>query len=137
MPTASNLNAVPGQTVANMVTVGPRRQRSRSPSFNYAGTTDVVVDVAGYYTDGFHPVAPARIADTRSGVCGVRLGPGETRQVAVAGVAGVPAGSAGAVALNVTIVNPTAPTYLTVWPSGSRSPARRTSTPSSARCRTW
>ena len=90
--------------------------------FNYAGTTDVVVDVAGYYTDGFHPVAPARIVDTRSGACGVRLGPGETRQVAVAGAAGVPAGTAGAVALNVTVVNPTASTYLTVWPSGQPQP---------------
>ena len=121
MPTASNLNAVPGQTVANMVTVG-LGANGRIDLFNYAGATDVVVDVAGYYTDGFHAVAPARIADTRSGVCGVRLGAGETRVVAVAGTAGVPAGAAGAVALNVTIVNPTAATYLTVWPSGQPQP---------------
>jgi peptidoglycan hydrolase-like protein with peptidoglycan-binding domain len=67
-------------------------------------------------------VTPARLADTRSGQCGVRLGPGETRQVAVAGLADVPAGAAGAVALNVTIVNPTAPTFLTVWPSGAPQP---------------
>jgi peptidoglycan hydrolase-like protein with peptidoglycan-binding domain len=121
MPTASNVNAVPGQTVANMVTVGVG-VGGKIALFNYSGTTEVVVDLAGYYTDGFHPVAPARIADTRSGACGVRLGPGETRQVAVAGVAGVPAGTAGAVALNVTIVNPTASTYLTVWPSGLPQP---------------
>ena len=43
--------------------------------------------------------------------------------MAVAGVGGVPAGPASAVALNVTIVNPTAPTYLTVWPSGQPQPA--------------
>ncbi len=121
MPTASNLNAVPGQTVANMVTVGLSPD-GKIAIFNYSGTADVVVDVAGYYTAGFHPVAPARIADTRTGVCGVRLGPGETRQVAVAGVAGIPAATAGAVALNVTIVNPTASTYLTVWPSGQPQP---------------
>jgi peptidoglycan hydrolase-like protein with peptidoglycan-binding domain len=121
MPTASNLNAVPGQTVANMVTVGLGGNR-RIAVANFAGTTDLVVDVAGYYTDGFHPVTPARIADTRSGSCGVRLGPGETRQVAVAGVGGVPAATAGAVALNVTIVNPTTATYLTVWPSGTPQP---------------
>ena len=120
MPTASNLNAVPGQTVANMVTVGV--SGGQIALFNYAGTTDVVVDVAGYYTDGFHPISPARLADTRSGVCGIRLGAGETRLVAVAGAGGVPAGPAGAVALNVTIVNPTAPTYLTVWPSGQPQP---------------
>jgi peptidoglycan hydrolase-like protein with peptidoglycan-binding domain len=121
MPTASNLNAVPGQTVANMVTVGLGAD-GHVAMFNYDGNTDVVVDISGYYTDGFHPVTPARIADTRSGACGMRLGPGETRQVAVSGVAGVPAGTAGAVALNVTIVNPTAATYLTVWPSGTPQP---------------
>jgi hypothetical protein len=121
MPTASNLNAVPGQTVANMVTVG-LGTNGHIALANFAGTADLVVDIGGYYTDGFHPVTPARIADTRNGTCGVRLGPGETRQVAVAGVAGVPAGAAGAVALNVTITNPTAPTYLTVWPSGTPQP---------------
>ena len=42
--------------------------------------------------------------------------------MAVAGAGGVPAGPAGAVALNVTIVNPTAPTYVTVWPSGQPQP---------------
>ena len=121
MPTASNLNVVPGQTVPNMVTVG-LGPNGHISLFNFAGTTDLVVDVAGWYTSGFHPVTPARIADTRSGLCGVRLGPGETRQVAVTGLAGVPAGTAGAVALNVTIVNPTANTYLTVWPSGAPQP---------------
>jgi len=121
MPTASNLNAVPGQTVANMVTVGIGAG-GKIALANYAGATDVVVDVAGYFTDGFHAVAPVRIADTRGNLCGVRLGPGETRVVAVAGQAGVPAGPAGAVALNVTVVNPTAPTYVTVWPSGQPQP---------------
>jgi hypothetical protein len=121
MPTASNVNAVPGQTVANMVTVGVG-SAGKIALFNYTGATDVVIDVAGYYTDGFHPVMPARLADTRGGVCGVRLGAGETRLVAVAGGTSVPAGPAGAVALNVTIVNPTTPTYLTVWPSGLPQP---------------
>jgi L,D-transpeptidase catalytic domain/Putative peptidoglycan binding domain len=121
MPTASNLNVVPGQTVPNMVTVGLGANGYIS-LFNYAGTTDLVVDVAGWYTSGFHPVTPARVADTRNGQCGVRLGPGETRQVAVTGQAGVPVDSAGAVALNLTVVNPTANTYLTVWPSGTPQP---------------
>ncbi len=121
MPTASNLNVVPGQTVPNMVTVG-LGTGGRVSLFNYTGTADLVVDVAGWYTGGFHAVTPTRIADTRGGQCGVRLGPGETRQVAVTGLAGVPAGSAGAVALNVTVVNPTASTYLTVWPSGTPQP---------------
>src|SRR5262249_56970653 len=111
MPTASNLNVVPGQTVPNMVTVGLGTGGHIS-LFNFAGTTDLVVDVAGWYTAGFHPVTPSRIADTRGGQCGVRLGPGETRQVAVTGLAGVPARAARAVALNVTLLNPPAAAYL-------------------------
>jgi peptidoglycan hydrolase-like protein with peptidoglycan-binding domain len=120
-PTASNVNTVPGQTVANMVTVGLGRN-GRIAVFNYAGHTDVVVDVAGWYTSGFHPVVPNRLADTRVGRCGTRLGPGQTLKVAVVGHGGVPAGTTGAVALNVTVVNPTSPTYLTVFPSGAMRP---------------
>src|SRR5262249_31947412 len=90
--------------------------------FNFTGTAELVVDVAGWYTDGFHPLSPARLVDTRAGVCGVRLGPGETRQGAVAGLAGGPARAGGAGRLDVPIVHPTAPTYLTVWPSGSPQP---------------
>jgi hypothetical protein len=120
-PTASNVSRVPDQTVPNMVTVGLGRN-GRISVFNFAGRTDVVVDVAGWYTSGFHPVAPSRIVDTRIGACGTRLGPGQTLRVAVVGHGGVPAGTTGAVALNVTVVNPTSPTYLTVYPSGAVRP---------------
>lgn len=120
-PTASNLNMVPGQTVPNMVVVGLGTAGAVS-LFNFAGSSHVIVDVAGWFDAGFHPVQPARIMDTRSGACLTRLGPGETRYVAVAGQGGVPAGSAGAVALNVTATNATASTYLTLWPSDQPRP---------------
>ena len=120
-PTASNLNFVPGQTVPNMVVVGLGTGGAVS-LFNLAGTTHVVVDVAGWFDGGFHPVVPARIMDTRENKCLTRLGAGETRLVAVSGQGGVPAGSAGAVALNVTVTNATAATYLTLWPSDQPQP---------------
>jgi len=46
------------------------------------------------------------------------LGPGDTLSVTVTGLATVPA-DASAVVLNVTAVTPSAPTYLTVYPSGT------------------
>ena len=48
-------------------------------------------------------------------------GPWTTRTVAVAGVGGVPA-DAKAVVLNVTVTDTTAPSYLTVWPTGQPQP---------------
>jgi hypothetical protein len=53
---------------------------------------------------------------------GGSLGPGGTMDVVVAGRGGVPASGVDAVAVNVTVTNPTAASYLTVWPSGSSRP---------------
>ena len=50
------------------------------------------------------------------------VGAGATFNLTVAGRGGVPATGAGAVALNVTATNPTASSYLTVWPTGKRQP---------------
>ena len=72
---------------------------------------------------GFHPLAPVRILDSRDGTGGSSSawGPWSTRTVAVAGAGGVPAG-AKAVVLNVTVTDTTAPSYLTVWPTGQPQP---------------
>ncbi|HEY8813624.1 MAG TPA: fibronectin type III domain-containing protein [Candidatus Dormibacteraeota bacterium] len=129
-PLASNLNFVPGQTVANRVIVKVGTGGSVS-FYDAAGHTDVVADVAGWFTDGttaaggarFLGVTPARILDTRSTTS---VGPGATRALTVAGQGGVPAiGDAvppTAVVLNVTVTNPTASSFLTVWPDGSARP---------------
>ena len=74
-------------------------------------------------TPSFQPIVPVRIMDTRAGV-GTPAGPlgaGETRALVVAGQAGIPA-DAVAVALNVTVTEPTATSYLTVWPDGGAMP---------------
>ena len=55
-PISSNLNFVPGQTVANLVTVKVGAGHSVS-LFNSFGSTDVVVDVVGYYSGEHAPVA--------------------------------------------------------------------------------
>ncbi len=78
---------------------------------------------------GFHPVAPARVLDTRDGTgvetaaAGQPLGPGATIDLPLAGVAGLPATGVRAVTLNVTAVGPSADTHVTVWPAGGGPPA--------------
>ena len=51
-----------------------------------------------------------------------RLAAGEVRNLVVTGRGGVPATGVGAVALNVTVTNPAAPSFLTVWPTGAPRP---------------
>jgi hypothetical protein len=124
-PTASNLNWVAGQTVPNLVevAVGSGGQVS---AYNLAGNVDVIFDVAGYVSttaagpDGlYNPLVPARILDTRTGTS---IGSGQTLDVQVTGQGQVPSIGVSAVVLNVTATNPTAASYLTVFPSGTTRP---------------
>ena len=126
-PVASNLNFVAHQTVPNrvIVRVGTGGKVSL---FNAAGNVDLVADVNGWFTDGttsnaagdiFTGVNPNRILDTRLG--GSPIGPGQTIHMNVTGQGGVPAG-AHSVVINVTATNPTAPSYLTLWPGGATQP---------------
>ena len=117
-PLASNLNMVAGATVPNLVTVG-LGTGGQVDLFSSADA-HLVVDVVGWYASGLVPVTPGRLMDTREGLGGVVLGPGDTRELQVAGREGVPATGALAVALNVTVVEPTGAGFLTVWPSGTR-----------------
>ncbi len=74
----------------------------------------------------FHAVSPTRLLDTRNSTglpnAGTRLGAGTTLNLRVT-VAGVPAGGASAVVLNVTAVNPVGNGYVTAWPMGLPRPA--------------
>ena len=120
-PTVSNLNFVPGQTVANLVTVFVG-DGGRLSVYNSAGASHVIFDIAGYYSSEagpagsrFHPLDPARLIDTRVDPPGV-LGLGGILSLRVNGRSGVPSSGVSAVALNVTAVDPSAAGYLTVWP---------------------
>jgi hypothetical protein len=104
-----------------MVTAGLGSNASLS-LFNFAGSVDVIVDVTGWYSTGYQPVRPGRVMDTRAGQCGFTMQAGEQREVAILGLARTPTNGANAVALNVTVTNPTAASFLTVWPSGTSRP---------------
>lgn len=66
---------------------------------------------------GFYAVAPCRVLDTRTGPQGPALFAGSTRTLVVSRACGVPMGATAA-SLNVTVVSPTAPGDLRIFPAG-------------------
>ena len=70
----------------------------------------------------FHTLAPCRAVDTRNGS---PLSSGSTRTFEIAGVCGVPA-TAKALAVNVTVANPTASGFIRLWPANLPEPATST-----------
>ena len=127
MPTVSNLNFAAGTIVPNLVTVGLSASSAVSVYLN-TGSTNVVVDVEGYYTSTvaasglYNPINPSRVFGSLT--IGGSIGAAATQAVTVAGTSvtdGVPA-SASAVVLNVTAAHATAPSFLTVFPAGVTMP---------------
>jgi len=83
-------------------------------------TTSQTIDTGGYFT----ALTPTRLLDTRNGT-GVaaagKVAANGTVKLQIAGRAGIPSGVT-AVALNVTVTNPTKAGYLTAYPDGSTMP---------------
>lgn len=151
-PTASNLNVDAGATIANRVIVPVVDGDVSlfvcgfGASCSDGGSIQLIADINGYFTSAAAPSSsgsdynaesPQRICDTRpgnpSGLSGAEaqcndtpLAAGATRTITVAGVDGVPLMSASspptAVVLNVTVVLPSAGTYVTVWPANLSEP---------------
>jgi hypothetical protein len=131
-PVASDVNWVSGQTTPNRVIV-PLGPSGKIDVYNSAGTTDVIVDVNGYFSptpggSGYHPSAANRITPNR--LCDTRtVGPGVVTSVCNDAAHGgphplgpngeltlsVPTGFT-AVVVNVTVTDTTAASYLTVFP---------------------
>ena len=130
-PVVSNLNWAAGATIPNAVTVKVGDGGSIDLYQSGPGSTNVIVDVAGYYIGGsvnapggFTSLTPARILDTRTGV-GLpvgKLGSGQTKTLQVTGAGGVPASNVSAVVLNVTVTDTNAVGYLTAYPSDAQRP---------------
>ncbi|MEZ5144634.1 MAG: fibronectin type III domain-containing protein [Acidimicrobiales bacterium] len=128
VPLVSSVNWKAGTTIPNSVTakVGAAGQIR---VFNPSGDVDVIVDVVGYFDAGpgsrLVTIDPQRIQDSRAesqvGPYSTPWGPMTTRDVTVAGVAGIPA-DASAVVTNATVTNTTAASFLSTWPAGSSTP---------------
>ena len=127
VPDASSLNPRPGRAVPNMVMVGLGKS-GKVNVYNHAGAADCVIDVVGYVgsTAGakYSGLTPFRILDSRVGT-GVRRGRvrgGQTIEVPVAGLGGVPTDGVDLVVLNVTSVGPSTRGYVTAWATGASRP---------------
>ena len=126
MPTASNLNYERGLTVPNLVTV-PISADGRMCLFTRAAAHLVVVDAEAWFgpagAAGYEALTPTRALDTRVSITEAPYGIGTVAKIA-AGLHvplslhdrfGVPS-DATAVVLNVTVTDPNAAGYLTVYP---------------------
>ena len=128
-PTASNLNftsgaVIPKRVIAKIGTAG-------KVCLFVSASTHLVVDVSGYFPAGtsLHALNPARLFDTRSGQPTFdgqqqgtgRLAGGSVTAVHITGRASVPS-DASAVVLNVTVTDPLAPGFVTVFPCGATIP---------------
>jgi hypothetical protein len=124
-PTASSLNMLPGDVVPNLV-IAKLGVGGRVSLFNQFGETHVIADVMAWIPDGvvYGALTPERLLDTRigQGAPTGAIGPGGTVLLQVAGHGGVPNVGAGSVVLNVTVTEPTAPSFITVWPHGDAKP---------------
>ncbi len=128
-PNVSSLNFVKAQTVSNLVTVAVDAS-GRVNVYNASGSTQVIVDLVGYYSVGrgskYLTVGPSKFIDTRSGIGlpKAKVTGGTTKSVVIPGLA---AGTT-AVALNVTVSAPTKAGFVTVFPSDASRPSPSTIT---------
>lgn len=122
-PTTSNLNwPGPVAAIPNLVYT-PVGTGGAVQVFNQRGTTDLLVDVVGWFGGSgqllYHPVTPTRVVDSRTGTgtTAVPFGAGETRQVDLTGgTTPVPEGAIAEV-VNTTVTSTTASSFLTAWPA--------------------
>jgi YVTN family beta-propeller protein len=132
-PSVSTMNSPDGRTKANAAIIPAGYQGS--VSVFATDTTDVVLDIAGYFTapdsstSGFHPLTPCRVIDTRE-PNGPRNGPylqaNQTRDFPVDNSPCLQGFNATAFSFNFTVVPHPAGhplNYLTVWPTGESQPA--------------
>lgn len=129
-PLVSTLNSFDGTVLANAAIVPAGT--SGSVSFYASDTTDLVVDINGYFAApsasglNFYSAPPCRVVDTRlsNGSLGSpAMGGGTARSFPLsAGACGLPS-SAQAYSLNMTVV-PAASilNYLSAWPTGGAQP---------------
>lgn len=126
-PVVSNLNWAPGRSIPNLATI-PLSADGKISVFNSEGSSDVLIDVAGYYVprtsteigDRFTPVAPARLADSRKSADSVDTftTANQTQNLKVTGVGGVPANNVSAVVVSITSDNVDLETFFTAYPKG-------------------
>jgi hypothetical protein len=129
-PVVSTLNSLDGRVLANAAIVPAGA--NGSASFFATDTTDLIVDINGYFAApasgglNFYTATPCRLVDTRN-QAGPLGGPSisleTSRTFPLAGSCGLPAYPAvQAYSLNMTVVPQGPLGYLTTWPTGGTQP---------------
>ncbi|MGW8778601.1 peptidoglycan recognition protein family protein, partial [Streptomyces sp. NPDC055796] len=110
------------RTATSIVTSGTHQVQVKANAVNGKTSTTLPVKVVSEVKPAkFTPVTPKRLMDTRAGlgVPQAKVGAGGVVTLPVAGTNGVPAAGVTAVVLNVTATNPTEPSFVSVFPSGT------------------
>jgi hypothetical protein len=129
-PLVATLNSIDGRIKSNAAIV-PAGSNGAVSVFA-TNTTDVILDINGYFVPGsspnalaFYPLTPCRIADTRNPagpLGGPRLGAQSTRTFPILGSScGLPS-NAEAYSLNFAAVPQGPLGFLTAWPAGQPQP---------------
>ena len=123
--TTSNVNFVAGDTIPNLV-ICRLGTKGKITLTGVGQGMHAVADVFGYFGQGgdlMRATPPRRVLDTRSGVGADQgpIGPKRTVRLTVTGTGVVPPGAT-AVVMNVAATNVSAPSYVSVWPSGEDPP---------------
>lgn len=130
VPTVSSLNYSAGQVVANLVTVPVGSDGYVYLANSRSAPVDLIADVSGYYSLSgaslYEPAIPERVLDTRNGTGaakGAVHGGGTVKLlVALGNTFLAPPGQMSAVAVNITVVNPTSGGYVTAYADGTSRP---------------
>jgi hypothetical protein len=130
----STLSLKAGQ-ITNSQTVAKLAVDGTISVYNAAGSTNIIVDVIGYYSgagDSYVPVGPSRFVDTRAGsnlpYAGKTLASGSSLAIKLSGAkAGINGADyiypgATAVVADVTVVNAKSNGHITMYPSGTAIP---------------
>jgi hypothetical protein len=126
LPLASNLNAVPGESVPNLVITKVAADGTVT-LYNAAGTTHLVVDLMGRF-DGdrssgagrYVPRDPKRLVDTRWS--GYMVHAGSRLDLGLTGLSGTLPFEWSAVVANTTVTETSDESHLTAWATNSAQP---------------
>jgi hypothetical protein len=132
-PLVSTLNSLDGRIKANAAIVpAGDAPHNEAISVFATDTTDVVLDINGYFVPAtdpsaleFYPVTPCRLVDTRNPMGqldGPSMAEGETRDFPLLSRSCNIPNTAQAYSLNFTVVPNSTLGYLTTWPMGQAQP---------------
>jgi hypothetical protein len=123
-PRAANVTYLTGQATSKRV-LAKVGSGGKVTLYNSGGSSDVIVDVGGWFTDAstpdgqpgaFVPIAATRVLNTT-------MTSARSLDLQMTGAAGLPTAGVSSVVLNVTATNASKSTYLVAHPTGATRPS--------------